>query len=132
VPTIVFHGDADRTVNPVSSDYVIAQARQEAALTKMVTHGETAAGMAYTRTIQLDAAGAEVFECGPCLVWRQCSRLLHVRARTRRQPGDDPLLPGACECKGGDQALIHVNVGASGDEKSQEGGSSTGALCIAV
>jgi poly(3-hydroxybutyrate) depolymerase len=62
VPTIVFHGDADRTVNPVNSDHVIAQARQEAALTKMVTHGETPAGMAYTRTIQLDAAGAEVLE----------------------------------------------------------------------
>ena len=48
VPTIVFHGDADRTVNPCNSDHVIAQARQEAALTKMVTHGETPGGMAYT------------------------------------------------------------------------------------
>ena len=62
VPTIVFHGDADRTVNPVNSDHVIAQARQEAALTKMVTHGETPGGMAYTRTVQLDAAGGEVLE----------------------------------------------------------------------
>ena len=62
VPTIVFHGDADRTVNPVNSDHVIAQARQEAALTKTVTHGETPAGMAYTRTVQLDAAGGEVLE----------------------------------------------------------------------
>jgi poly(hydroxyalkanoate) depolymerase family esterase len=62
VPTIVFHGDADRTVNPVNSDHVIAQARQEAALTKTVTHGETPGGMAYTRTVQLDAAGGEVLE----------------------------------------------------------------------
>jgi poly(hydroxyalkanoate) depolymerase family esterase len=62
VPTIVFHGDADRTVNPVNSDQVIAQARQEAALTKMVTHGETPAGVAYTRTVQLDDAGGEVLE----------------------------------------------------------------------
>ena len=62
VPTIVFHGDADRTVNLVNSDHVIAQARQEAALTKTVTHGETPAGMAYTRTVQLDAAGGEVLE----------------------------------------------------------------------
>ena len=61
VPTIVFHGDADRTVNPVNSDHVIAQAGQEAALTKMVTHGETPRGMAYTRTVQLDAGG-EVLE----------------------------------------------------------------------
>jgi poly(hydroxyalkanoate) depolymerase family esterase len=62
VPTIVFHGDADRTVNPVNSDHVIAQARQEAALTKTVTHGETPGGMAYTRTVQLDAAGGEILE----------------------------------------------------------------------
>ena len=62
VPTIVFHGDADRTVNPVNSDHVIAQATQEAALTKMVTRGETPSGTAYTRTVQLDADGGEVLE----------------------------------------------------------------------
>ena len=62
VPTIVFHGDADRTVNPVNSDQVIAQAGQEATLTKMVTHGETPGGMTYTRTVQLDAGGGEVLE----------------------------------------------------------------------
>jgi hypothetical protein len=54
----IFHGDADRTVNPVNSDHVIAQARREAAMTKTVTRGETPGGMAYTRTVQLDAAGA--------------------------------------------------------------------------
>ena len=62
VPTIVFHGDADRTVNPVNSDHVIAQAGQEAAWTKMVTRGETPSGMAYTRTVQLDDVGKEVLE----------------------------------------------------------------------
>jgi poly(hydroxyalkanoate) depolymerase family esterase len=62
VPTIVFHGDADRTVNPRNSDHVIAQARREAALTTTVTRGETPGGMAYTRTVQLDAGGGEVLE----------------------------------------------------------------------
>jgi poly(3-hydroxybutyrate) depolymerase len=62
VPTIVFHGDAGRTVNPCNSDHVIAQATRDAALTKMVTHGETPGRMAYTRTVQLDAAGEEVLE----------------------------------------------------------------------
>jgi poly(3-hydroxybutyrate) depolymerase len=62
VPTIVFHGDADRTVNPVNSDHVVAQATQEAALTKVVTRGETPGGMAYTRTVHLDAAGGEILE----------------------------------------------------------------------
>jgi poly(hydroxyalkanoate) depolymerase family esterase len=62
VPTIVFHGDADRTVNPVNSDHVIAQASQDAALTKKVTRGETPGGMAFTRTVQLDEASGEVLE----------------------------------------------------------------------
>jgi poly(3-hydroxybutyrate) depolymerase len=64
VPTIVFHGDADRTVNPCNSnsDHVIAQATRDAALTKMVTHGETPGGMAYSRTVQQDCAGEEVLE----------------------------------------------------------------------
>ena len=77
MPTIVFHGDADRTVNPVNSDQVIAQARQDTALTKTVMHGETPGGMAYTRTVQLDngrrggprAVGPA--RRGPCLVRRQ-------------------------------------------------------------
>ena len=62
VPTIVFHGDADRTVNPINSDWIIAQARQEGALTKIVTRGETSRGMAYTRTVQRAADGGEVLE----------------------------------------------------------------------
>jgi poly(hydroxyalkanoate) depolymerase family esterase len=62
IPTIVFHGDADRTVNPCNSDRVIAQAGQEAAWTKMTTGGETPGGRAYTRTVHLDDAGGEVLE----------------------------------------------------------------------
>jgi poly(hydroxyalkanoate) depolymerase family esterase len=61
VPTIVFHGNADRTVSPVNGDQVVAQAGPERALTKVVTRGETG-GMAYTRTVQLDDAGTEVLE----------------------------------------------------------------------
>jgi hypothetical protein len=45
-----------------TGDQVIAQATQEAALTKMVTHGETLGGMAYTRTVQLGDVGGEVLE----------------------------------------------------------------------
>ena len=118
VPTIVFHGDADRTVNPVNSDQVVAQARQEAALTKVVTRGETPGGMAYTRTVHLDAAGGEMpravgpARCGPCLVRRQRQRLLYGRARSRCQPRDDPLLPGAHECKGEDPALNEKRDGS--------------------
>jgi poly(hydroxyalkanoate) depolymerase family esterase len=62
VPTIVFHGDADRTVSPVNGDQVVAQAGLEVALTKVVTRGESPGGMGYTRTVQLDDAGTEVLE----------------------------------------------------------------------
>ena len=62
VPTIVFHGDADQTVNPVNSDQVVTQAGQKRALTKAVTHGETPDGMAYTRSVHSDPAGAAVLE----------------------------------------------------------------------
>ncbi len=62
VRTIVFHGDADRTVNPVNSEHVITQAMPGAALTKAVTRGETPGGMAYTHTVQRNDAGVEVLE----------------------------------------------------------------------
>ncbi|KAB1072351.1 extracellular catalytic domain type 1 short-chain-length polyhydroxyalkanoate depolymerase [Methylobacterium planeticum] len=62
VPTIVFHGDGDRTVNPVNGDQVIAQATPGTDLSRQVTRGETPGGMAYTRTVQSDAAGREVLE----------------------------------------------------------------------
>jgi hypothetical protein len=41
----------------------------------------------------------------PCLVRRQRQRLLHGRARSRRQPRDDPFLPGARENQRGAPAL---------------------------
>jgi poly(3-hydroxybutyrate) depolymerase len=95
VPTIVFPGDADRTVNPVNSDHVITQARQEAALTKMVTHGETPGGMAYTRTVQLDDAGGEVLEQwvlhGVGHAWSGSPRLALSAASTSHQPCEPRL-----------------------------------------
>jgi poly(hydroxyalkanoate) depolymerase family esterase len=62
VPTIVFHGNADRTVNPVNGDQVVAQAGPEAALTKVVTRGQSPGGISYTRIVQSDDAGTEVLE----------------------------------------------------------------------
>ena len=62
VPTIVFHGDAERTVNPVNGDRIIAQAASAGALGKVVTHGQSAGGVTYTRTVQSDGSGGEVLE----------------------------------------------------------------------
>ncbi|ACK52265.1 esterase, PHB depolymerase family [Methylocella silvestris BL2] len=61
-PTIVFHGDSDRTVNLVNGDQVIAQARPQTTLATAVTRGEAQGGMAYTRTVHSNDAGQEVLE----------------------------------------------------------------------
>ncbi|HEY0493227.1 MAG TPA: PHB depolymerase family esterase [Candidatus Dormibacteraeota bacterium] len=51
VPTIVFHGDCDRTVSPVNGDQAFTQARPDAGLNTSVMEGRSSGGMAYTRTI---------------------------------------------------------------------------------
>jgi poly(hydroxyalkanoate) depolymerase family esterase len=61
VPTIVFHGDHDQTVNAVNADRVIAQSRA-AGLSGIVTQGMTQDGMAYTRTVQADQNGKPMLE----------------------------------------------------------------------
>ncbi|KQQ14222.1 esterase [Methylobacterium sp. Leaf123] len=62
VPTIVFHGDADRTVNASNGDRIIAQAKPEGVLGTAVTRGESPGGMAYTRSVQSDPSGRDVLE----------------------------------------------------------------------
>jgi poly(hydroxyalkanoate) depolymerase family esterase len=62
VPTIVFHGDNDRTVNSVNSDQVISQSRAATNLGTTVSHGTAPSGMRYTRTIQTDETGRTLLE----------------------------------------------------------------------
>jgi poly(hydroxyalkanoate) depolymerase family esterase len=62
VPTIVFHGDRDATVNPVNADQIIAQAKAAAQLHKVIRHGRSAGGIGYTRTIETDGGGRPVLE----------------------------------------------------------------------
>ena len=62
VPTIVFHGDADKTVNPVNGDHVAAQAKGGRALSSKVTEGESRDGLRFTRTVYADATGAALLE----------------------------------------------------------------------
>ena len=62
VPTIVFHGDQDTTVNPVNGDQVIAQSKAAADLRSKVSRGESAGGMSYTCTIQVDDSGRPMLE----------------------------------------------------------------------
>ena len=64
VPTIVFHGDQDKTVHPRNADQIIAQSRANMTvdLQTRVQHGRVPGGHAYSRTIHADATGRTVLE----------------------------------------------------------------------
>jgi poly(hydroxyalkanoate) depolymerase family esterase len=62
VPTIVFHGDRDTTVNPINGDEVVAQAKASADLQTSVNRGQSAAGMSYSCTVHTDASGQTMLE----------------------------------------------------------------------
>ncbi len=61
VPTIVFHGDRDTTVNLVNGDQIILQAKAAAYLGVETIHGE-ARGLHYTRTMHINERGQAVLE----------------------------------------------------------------------
>ncbi|MDQ3510626.1 MAG: PHB depolymerase family esterase [Pseudomonadota bacterium] len=62
VATIVFHGDRDGTVSAVNGEQVIAQSKAAAQLHSSVSHGRSAGGVEYTRTVQADDTGLVVLE----------------------------------------------------------------------
>lgn len=63
VPTIVFHGDQDKTVNPLNGSQVIAQFSGMAGpLQSDTIRGNAEGGLAYTRDVQFDGAGKPMFE----------------------------------------------------------------------
>jgi poly(hydroxyalkanoate) depolymerase family esterase len=62
VPTIVFHGDRDNTVSSVNGDQVIAQSKAAAEFHMTISHGRSAGGISYTRTVQVDGSGRPILE----------------------------------------------------------------------
>ncbi len=62
VPTIVFHGDRDTTVNPINGDEVAAQAKASAVLQTSMNRGQSVGGMGYTSTVHTDASGQTMLE----------------------------------------------------------------------
>lgn len=63
VPTIVFHGDKDRTVAQVNSDDVIAQFDTKGAFDLSTTEtGRSDGGMHYSRSVYLQKNGSPLFE----------------------------------------------------------------------
>jgi poly(hydroxyalkanoate) depolymerase family esterase len=62
VPTIVFHGDGDKTVHSVNGDQIIAQSKAATNLATTISHGKAPGGMSYTRTVQTDDTGRSMLE----------------------------------------------------------------------
>ncbi len=62
VPTIVFHGDSDGTVNPINGDQVVAQSRAGEDLRVTTERGLSEGGMQFTRKVGSDSAGRPVIE----------------------------------------------------------------------
>ena len=62
VPTIVFHGDRDTTVNPNNGDRILEKSARATNPTSKVLRGRVPGGHAYTRTILTDANGRGISE----------------------------------------------------------------------
>jgi poly(hydroxyalkanoate) depolymerase family esterase len=62
VPTIVFHGDRDTTVNPVNGEQVMAQSKAGSDLQTTVSRGQAPGGISYTRTVACDDSGHPMLE----------------------------------------------------------------------
>ena len=62
VPTIVFHGDQDKTVSPVNGEQVIAQSKAGTDLRQTVNRGKSESGATYTCTVRTDEQGRPVLE----------------------------------------------------------------------
>ncbi len=62
VPTIVFHGDRDTTVNPSNGDAVAAQAAGANSMTTRTRDAEAPGGYPYTLSVTTNAAGRTMIE----------------------------------------------------------------------
>lgn len=62
LPTIVFHGDRDNTVSPLNGDQIIAQSKGDMKFHQTISHGQSAGGIRYTRTVHADGGGSPVLE----------------------------------------------------------------------
>jgi len=65
IPTIVFHGDRDKTVHPRNGEQVVSQSVQQNGASRVdasAEHGAVPGGHTYTRTIHRDSTGRVVVE----------------------------------------------------------------------
>lgn len=61
-PTIIFHGDHDKTVHPANATQVASQVNAGAVAERDVQKGETPQGVRYTRRVEADRDGVPVLE----------------------------------------------------------------------
>ena len=62
VPTIVFHGEQDRTVNPRNGDAVVKQSAPLSQMRTRVETGQVPGGHGFSRTLHLDNSGNPIVE----------------------------------------------------------------------
>jgi poly(hydroxyalkanoate) depolymerase family esterase len=62
IPTIVFHGDRDRTVRSNNGDQIVRQSIGGMRTNAKVHRGQVPGGHAYTRTVHTDARGRRILE----------------------------------------------------------------------
>jgi poly(hydroxyalkanoate) depolymerase family esterase len=62
MPTIVFHGDQDKTVHPSNGSQLIARAGADGKFSGTTVRTKTTSGNAYSHSVQRDAAGQSVLE----------------------------------------------------------------------
>ena len=99
VPTIVFHGDRDTTVNPVNGDQVIAQSKA-AADSSNNRHDRRGVGRntlhlhgANGRKWAIDSGAVGSARSRPRMVRREHCRIVYRATRSRCKSRDDAVLP---------------------------------------
>ena len=101
MPTIIFHGDRDKTVHPINGDQVAVHSRAGAKTSTSVRRGQSSGGIGYSCTVHADASDNPVLGTlgsprrRSRVVRGQPRRIVHRAARSRRQPRDAALLSEA-------------------------------------
>ena len=62
MPTIIFHGDRDKTVHPINGDQVAVHSRAGAEMGTSVRRGQSSGGIGYSCTVHADASNTPMLE----------------------------------------------------------------------
>ena len=62
MPTIIFHGDRDKTVHPINGDQVAVHSRAGAEMSTSVRRGQSSGSIGYSCTVHADASDNPVLE----------------------------------------------------------------------